>query len=104
MVCRGRFAAVRGAAGAAHRWSGPASGLDLFVGRLGRAHLAAPERREVKGDRPGASRSESDLRLRREPLVVPRCGALVLRDGPAHGPGGENGIAEGSDSRVWNGL
>src|ERR1044072_4329466 len=103
MVCGRRASPVCGAAGAANHRFGKTSGLDLLVGRLGRADLAAVEWCEAEGNGPGTSGSKTALRVRREPLVLSRRRAVVLRHWPAHGSGREKGTAESADSGVRNG-
>ncbi len=71
-----------------HRLTGQAAGLDLLVGQLGRAHLAAPNRRQGESRRARVPRSETNLRLRRQSLVVSRCGPIVRLHRTAHGHGG----------------
>src|SRR5439155_20735187 len=88
VVHRGRAAADLHAARSSYRFTGQASKLDLLVGRMGRAHLAAANRRQGQSCRARVSRSETNLRLRRKPLVLSRRGAVVRLYGPAHGDGG----------------
>src|SRR5882724_3875961 len=100
---RDASASVR-AAGVADWWAGKAARLDLLVGQLGRAQLAAAERRESKRYRKRAVGSTTALRVRRESLVLLRRGAAVRVRRPAHGHGRQEGTLEGADSWLRHGL